>query len=897
MRDHGGQRRSRQAAFPRAALLFFSLILALVSPYAQARDAPTDSSPATQESEVVLMLNLDEDTLSDSFLAVERSGRLFLPVCATAEAISLSITCVEDRAFGYILDPSRPFVIDLAAGHTIAGRKVFKIADAAFLHGSDLVVDIAELAKWLPVDFKYQAQSSTLQMHARELLPVQGFKKRQRFKQAPPPAAARRYEDFTPNRKPVTIPTIDVISQGALIGDGHGSQKSSTVNTLALSGDLLYMSSEAHLAAEDAHLTRLDLALFRKNDAGFKVGPLPATQILIGAAQPPNLDGIGAASASMYGFFLSNRPISGASKFLSHDINGYLPAGWDAELLQNGAPIGYQPPTQDGMYHFLNLKVQYGINDFKVILHGPFGETRESEQTFFSDATTPSGEFLYSLSAAWQGGLTRSGTPGPERGSNLTMTSDFGLLQGFAGSVLLVRQADNYGREQDYAGVGVRTALGYTLWSLDLIQSVSPAAGSYGQLLTIRSSSRDVFGVALQLDQRFFRNFDSPSFPGSADPILSGTRAKLSTSVSGWDSIRFPLSLELGLDARRSGEADWTTIWRGAGGWRGWNGALEADVSYLQGALNANGSLQISTRVKEVSVRGQIGFSLAPKLAPSAINVSADKDLGGGLQLNSGFVHDPVANTSGLLFGLSKKLGMVGYTVSATRSTTGVYSINVGLSTSVAADRFNRQAVISAEALSPSGLISVSAQTAAAGSSVWNELPGVGFQVNGGRVMAVPGSRGLPVIAFLAPDIPVDVSVDLATIEDPFMVPKEDGCRITPRAGVVSACQFTMVTGGEIDGMVLVKLNKTEEVPLKGVKVDLVTTGAEPKLLASTQSEESGYYLFKAVKPGSFQLRIPEAETRRLKTGAALPIPVTMPDGGDQISGKDFILEAVLGRK
>ena len=247
--------------------------------------------------------------------------------------------------------------------------------------------------------------------------------------------------------------------------------------------------------------------------------------------------------------------------------------------------------------------------------------------------------------------------------------------------------------------------------------------------------------------------------------------------------------------------------------------------------------------------------------------------------------------------GLSKKLGLVGYMISATGNTTGAYSINVGLSTSVAADRYDRQAVVSAAPLSPSGMIAVSAVTTAAGNSPGKELPGSGFLVNGSRALTVPGSKGVPVIAFLQADIPVDVSVDITTVEDPFMVPKEDGCHIIPRAGVVSFCRFTMVTGGEIDGMVLAKLNRSEEVPLKGVKLDLMSVGVGAKLVASTQSEESGYYLFKGVKPGNYLISIPEAEITRLKTAGAQPIAAAMPEGGDQISGKDFILKVVEKQK
>ena len=265
--------------------------------------------------------------------------------------------------------------------------------------------------------------------------------------------------------------------------------------------------------------------------------------------------------------------------------------------------------------------------------------------------------------------------------------------------------------------------------------------------------------------------------------------------------------------------------------------------------------------------------------------------------MNSGLMHDPVGNTTELRIGLSKRFGLVGYGISATGSTTGVYSVNLAVSASFAADRFNRQAVIAAEALSPSGMIAVSAATAPSGDLPGQEVPGIAFQVNGQRAALIRGSKDLPVIAFLPPDLPAEVTVDLATVEDPFMVPKEEGCHITPRAGVVSACRFTMITGGEIDGMVLVKLGGGDEIPLKEVRLDLLAAGASGKILASTQSQESGYYVFKGVKPGDYRIVISAEETARLKTSAAAPMTATMPEGGDQISGKDFILERAAAAK
>jgi len=895
MRTLGGHHKSRRAALTAAILYPFILILTFACLEVQAAGTPPITNPAAPRSEVIVMLELDGEPLVDGFVVNEQNGNLFIPVCSLAEALSLAIGCVDQRAYGFVLTESRPFVIDLEEGYAISGRNASRMDGSGFLQSGDVFVDMRELSKLLPIDFTPKAETSTLQMHAREVLPLQGFKKRQRFKGAKPPAVPKHFDDFTPERVATSVPTIDLASQLLLTGEDHTAMRSTVRNSLDLAGDLLYMSNETHFLAEDEKLKRLDVTLFRRSADTFHVGPLPLTQVAIGAAQAPYVDGVGASTKPMYGLYLSNRPISGAAKFLTHDVNGYLPQGWDAELFHNGTLIAYQPPTPDGMYHFVNLRVYYGINSFKVILHGPFGETRESEEIFVSDATTPTGEFFYTLSGGWQTGLTQTDdTQGLDRESNMTMTSDFGISKRLTGSALLVRHTDFMGAERDYAGVGIRTALRFTLLSLDLIQSFSPEEGRNGQLLTVKSSSRNIFGLNLEVVQRFFNNYDSPQFPYRADPLVTWTSIKGNSNFTLLNQIRIPYSVEIGVNTRRSGEAEAISQWRVSGGWNGWNAVLEADISYLQRTTYAVGLLQISTRLKDISVRGQAGISIEPTFTPSAINLVADTDLGRGLQLNSGLSHDPVSHISGLRIGLSKRLGLLGYSIAATGSTNGVYGVDVGVRSSIAADRAARQVVVSAEPLSPYGMIAVSAAVPEPDGSLEKALPGIGFLVNGTRARTITGSKGWPVIAYLQPDLPVDVTVGLTTVEDPFMVPLEDGCRIVPRAGVVSACRFTMITGGEIDGMVFARLKQPGEVPLKGVRVDLLSEGnGAPKLQASTRTEESGYYLFKTVKPGSYRVVIPEVEIARVKAAAVPPLAVTMPVGGDMISGQDFYLEAV----
>lgn len=874
------------------AFLLFVRFLVASSPCFGAPPLDQTEKPATSDQDVVVMLELDHEPLADSFLLTQRNGQVFIPVCSLAEALSLAISCEGGRAFGFVPDQARPFVIDLEAGYTIYGREAFFINGEAFAQKGEILVNSGALSRWLPVDFHLRQDSSTLELTARETLPLQGFKMRSRFVSPKPLAEARSYPDLTPVRKALSAPTLDLSSQLQLWSDGKAAATSRMLNSLDISGDLLYMSNQTHILVDNEELKRLDLTLSRRSASGYQLGPVWFNQLALGSTQAPYVDGVGASTRPMYGVYLSNRPLFGGGRFLSHDIHGYLPPGWDAELFHNGTQIAYQPPTTEGMYHFVNLRVHYGMNSFKVVLHGPFGERRESEEIFVSDATTPTGELLYTLSAGWQTGLTQHEELQRDRPeSNLTFTSDFGIAWNLTGSLLVVRHADHDGGQREYLGAGVRTGFRHTLLSLEVIQSLSARNQAQGQLLTLKSSSRSIFGLNLELAQRFFHDYYSPQFFQKSDPLRTQTTIKGNSSFTLSGRIRVPYSIELGFDTRKSGETEANSQWRVSGGWNGWNTALEADISRLQGTTYARGQLNLSTRVSDISVRGEAGYSFAPAATPSAVNISADLDAGRGLQFNSALSHDPVNRVSGLRLGVSKRLGRVGYSVAAYGSTDGAYGFDFGVRSSVATGGAQGVVVVSAEPLVPYGMVAVSAAVAEPDGGK-KALKEIGFLLNGSRARAMPAGGGVQVIGFLEPDIPVDVTLDMASVEDPFMVALEDGCRITPRAGVVSRCDFTMTTGGEIDGTVMVRLGRAGEVPIKGVRVELFEEEGQLKPKATTRSEESGYYLFKTVRPGKYRVDIPADEIGRLKASAAQPRRLTMPVGGDLVSGIDFVLES-----
>lgn len=82
------------------------------------------------------------------------------------------------------------------------------------------------------------------------------------------------------------------------------------------------------------------------------------------------------------------------------NITGPLLDGWQVELYWNNQLVGYRQNGINGQYNFPDIPVSYGLNTFKLVFYGPYGETRTEYERYYS-GTSPvkKGEFGYNLAA------------------------------------------------------------------------------------------------------------------------------------------------------------------------------------------------------------------------------------------------------------------------------------------------------------------------------------------------------------------------------------------------------------------------------------------------------------------------------------------------------------------
>jgi hypothetical protein len=838
---------------------------------------------AGDEQELIYALHLDDLVLSESIAVLEQNGQLFLPIGELASLLNLAVRYQGDgKAAGYILDESRTIEVDATTGTVIIqGHKSEFDKKLVIVQKDDLFVAAGVLSKWFPVNIVSDKAQQIIKLEAREKLPLQQLLERQaRFQNVKQAALDQdpSFPDVTPPYRLLAPPVVDFATSLDFSGNNLGNIDRR--HSLIAAGDLAGLNANLNLSDSNGVFDRADFTAGRVDSKGELLGPLQATRFALGAVQTPALTGVSRASSPMYGFLVSNRPTRLPTQFSTHDIEGPLPQGWDAELYYNGMPIGYQPASKEAIYRFNNLPLKIGLNDFRLVLHGPNGETRVERQRFLLDGLmVKPGTVQYTM------GGNREVIKGG-RNANAVFMADIGLTNNLSAFVGAASVADKYGRFANYADTGLKGTIGSSFLTLDHVRSKE---GGSATLFTFKGYAS---GLYISAGQSFIDRLASEVFPDTENSLVSVSSLKLEGSLP--TEVRIPFGVEANLERRQSGEAVPSFLGRVSGEIGGVSLSEQVIARMGPDAVTTVGQTQVGTSLMKVSLRGQINYALSPSPAASTIQLAATKDIGASYQLTGQISHDPASGNYDFTAGLAKRLGSVGFLVNAGGSTSGAYNISTQLSVSAGINPRTRGVITDAFPMSAYGGLVVLAYVDGNGNGAYDKgeqlLEGVRFIVNGSATLGATGKDGMLLLKQLPDGVPLDISVAQESVSEPFLVPLAAGYRIEPRPGVITNLDFGLVPSGEVDGMVEFR-SKKGLVPVADVQVALMdSTG---KVVATTNSEKSGYFLFKKVKGGVYILGLKEGEAVRLLVYQEHPVVLVMPLEGDMLSGNDLNLSRV----
>ncbi|WP_312550156.1 carboxypeptidase-like regulatory domain-containing protein [Massilia sp.] len=868
--------------------------LALPAPL---RAAPPAVAAPVQKSEAALVLlevRLGSEQLSDAVSAYELGRDIYLPLGEMARLLTLAIRVAPEagRASGYILAEERHFSLDLPARVAdLAGRREALDPAQFLVQDEDIYVASRLLARWLPVDLDLDMSGLVLKVRPREQLPLQARLARRRHGSLPGMPGGYVDPGYPRLDTPYRLADVPFVDQtlGFTLdrrGPQHSTDARSTdvSTTTYLTADLLGMEAALYLNRNRrAPSTGLRLTLGRKDpDAGL-LGPLGARSVLVGSVPVPGVANVSLTSAAGDGIALGNRPLDQPASYDRHTLQGGLPPGWDVELYYNDALVGLQQSGPSGMYSFADQPLAYGPNEFRLVFHGPLGQTRVERRSFLLEQTAlPRGALFYDLAAHRDADGQVRALARVEWGAGAHLN----LVAGW-------QRLPLFDAMRSYTSLGLRS-----YWSRLIVTADAVRADDGGRLVQLGLKTR-IGPIALTASRARLDDFNSEVFRPASDPVRIRDEVHAEGVLALGAANVFPLSLQLRRDllasgaeqrdvqARLSAYRDGTAL-SNTLRWQSLASGAPNGKTFI-GTRRADGQFQLSRRVAGVGVAGQLHYTLAPEKQLASAAVSTDWRLGQSYLLNLGATRLFRERELQWTAALNKSLGSFGLGVNAFYVNRGAYGLGVQLFMAMGLEPRTARLLREAQPMAGMGAASLRVFVDANQNGVMDEdeeaIKGAGFIVNGACYGARTDAAGLAWLARLPANRHTDIGLDPDTLEDPQWQPQRRGVRIVPRPGKVSQVDFAVSLTGEVDGTTYLAAGGTRR-PIGDLRLQLVDAGG--KVAATIGSGADGYYVLTGVFPGAYRLRVDPEQLARLGLVEGAGQAVTIGPEGTILNGRDL---------
>lgn len=825
-------------------------------------------------------MRLDRHVLSEGLTAYQKGPHVLLPLGELARLLTVAIrTQPEERtASGFVLREERTFHLNATeSAVTLEGRK--EAIDPALIEvqPDDIYVAASLVERWLPVDLAIDFSSLSLRVNAREPLPLQLRLDRERRSREARPAL---YEDPGFPRRDSSYellgtPSIDQ-TLALNIRRSGGQSESDARYTAFLAGDLLGMESALFLSAGGDDPGQRFRATLGRNDPGAGLlGPLSARSFAFGSIAVPGLANVARTSATGNGVLVSNRPLTQPLSFDRHTLQGDLPPGWDVELYFNEALIGFQQSRPDGLYVFSDLPLVYGLNEFRLVFHGPLGQVRVERRSFILDPSLVGpGELFYHIA----GHRDLAGNARTAAQFDLGLGRRVSASAGLSGLTLA-------GVERRYVNYGLRAAWQSLFLHGDMVRADD--GGELGELGAKLRLGRFTLGLSRAAPNDFTSEFFLPS----TDPVRLRDRLRIDGIVALGDFSGLPVALEVTRDHLRSGLENSEAIGRISAYFLGTAVTNQLRWQSIGGIESADGALQISRRIGAVGMRGLVNYSLRPESDLTSIALSGERSLGEGYLINAGISRERTIPQTRYSVGLNKTLGSYGLGVTASYSTLGEVALLGQLFVALGREPREPRWMLDALPMADTGAVSARVFVDKNLNGVMDAgdepVKGAVFLVNGGRHPARTDAAGSAYLSRLPTKQYVDVGIDIASLEDPQWVAQPKGARLVPRPGQAALLEFPVILTSEIDGTVHVR-EKGGFRTLGGVVVELLDR--KRNVVNRTETASDGFYIVQFVPPGQYLLRVsPEQLKRQGLTDTGMRVIEVKPTG-EFINGVDMIV-------
>jgi hypothetical protein len=344
-----------------------------------------------------------------------------------------------------------------------------------------------------------------------------------------------------------------------------------------------------------------------------------------------------------------------------------------------------------------------------------------------------------------------------------------------------------------------------------------------------------------------------------------------------------------------SGAHPWSLASRVSTVWAGTALSHSLRTTRQPGQGNATqGVLQVSRRAMDTGFTAQLEHGVLPRCTARSLTMMADRTLSDGYRGTLGLLHNRMDNSTLVSAGLSKRFGLVALALTGSYGSDRQVALGLQLFMSLSRDPRTGSWEAQSRPLAGSGSVSVRTFLDRNLNGVMDPgeepIAQAGLVYNqGGRYPGRTDANGLLKIDGLPAYLPLNLSVDSSTLEDPQWRAASEGVRVVPRPGVTQVIDVPVLDTAEIEGTVSLLDAKGKAKPVAYVRLEWVNESG--RVLASTRSASDGYYLLHQVRPGKGRLRVAPEQAQALHLGGQLSRDLQVPGNGHGLPDQNLLLE------
>jgi formylmethanofuran dehydrogenase subunit D len=850
-----------------------------------------------EEDSLVLQPMLNNKPLGEDFIEViEHNDEYFVPVSNIADLLELKIDVSprEGIITGWIITEDRKLNLNINNNtYSLGNKKKSFDAKDYIKTATNIYLESSLFSQILPVKFKLEKRSLTLDIISQEKLPIE---KRLAREEKHKNLISKSKED---EKYPVVTLPYSMLSYPFLdmnLGYGYNidSQKKNTKGSynysVHSSNEMAHLTTQIFSSGDDRNgLSNLRMNAGRKDVDGKLLGPMNATEFVFGDIYSVDLPLI-SSGGSGRGANVSNRALTRATEFDLTTFEGDALPGWEIELYRNGLLLAFQKVEQDGRYQFKEVPILYGNNIFQLIFYGPQGQIREETKRIqTSDALLKKGKFEYQASLDQKSqslsGIESNGVNNKaDQGNRAVASFDYGLTDkvtiGIGGATLPTTDG-----ERNYATNSLKTSIFGALIGNDF--AYNQTDGGWANKSVAFTSFNN---IGVKLEHSLFNKFSSGN-------INRNDRLKSTSLIDLNSPVPFLKSINMGLSAKRDKMVDssfrdtltnrLSTSMMGV--------SFSNFLNFIRNSSNyyetPTGTGSISGNIGETSLRANINYRLKQKYI-EGFSISAQRNLKKNLIANISLLKN-FGNDRSIKLSTSLNWDLPYYKLGFRFEGDSKKNYYAGLNLAFAFGREPRKGewFMQGGSMSREGGYSARAFIDKNLNGVLDKdeeiLKNVGYKVEKAKAQnhnskekdVVFGTR-MPAYRYS------NLVIDDSTLDNALWVPKHKGYSLLSRPGTVVEVDFPILTTSEIDGNVVL-IQDNQETPLSGIDIELIDKGG--KVVKKLKSEFDGFYVFNQVLPGKYKIRVKPSTLDKLKL-VAKEYEVEVTDDSDIYSGNNFYL-------